>query len=287
MAGNDTLKDTIQQLEDGVKAVFKNGSNFMNYLHFLSNFHQYSFNNCILIMLQCPSASMVASFQSWKKLGGHVRKGEKGIKILVPIPYKYEKKKKIQDEDGTECCVVEEATGLSFRVGSVFDCQQVEGVELPEICRELTDNSAELQNAVERIINQNEDISYDPTLKQGGANGYYRLDTKQICLRQNMAAMQTLKTIIHEKAHSILHTAASKEKYTRAEAEVQAEAIAYVVCNRFGLNSSDYSFEYIASWANGRELKELRESLAVIEKTAKELIDWLASQTDLVMVDAD
>lgn len=172
-----------------------------------------------------------------------------------------------------------DAQGLTFRVGYVFDQQQVNG-ELPALVHELTDNPDILQKAVDRIVAENDYIDYDSNLKQGGANGYYRLDTKQICLRPDMAAMQTLKTIIHEKAHSLLHNSDSENKYTREEAEVQAESVAYCVCSAFGLDSSDYSFGYIAGWSNGRELKELKSSLAVIEKTAKELMQWLAAATD-------
>lgn len=283
----EQMKDILERLEAGVQEVFTS-DNYIRLLDIISKFHNYSLNNCILILMQCPEATRVASFATWKKIGHPVVKGSKGIKILVPIPYKYQKKEKSLDADGNEVSEIVDAQGLTFRIGHVFDASQVNG-ELPTLTHELTDDSPHLQKAVDRIIGENADISYDHSLKQGGANGYYRLDTKQICLRSNMAALQTLKTIIHEKAHSLLHNSDSKNKYTREEAEVQAESVAYVVCQTFGLNSSEYSFGYIAGWSNGKELKELRSSLAVIEKTAKELIQWLslwlATETDLDMVE--
>ena len=153
---------------------------------------------------------------------------------------------------------------------------------MPTLAHELTDDPDNLRKAVERIVAENENIDYDHDLKKGSANGYYRLDTKQIALRPDMSAAQTIKTIIHEKAHSLLHDSTSE--YTREEAEVQAESVAYCVCSAFGLDTSDYSFGYIAGWSSGKETKELKSSLAVIEKTASELMRWLASASDLQMV---
>lgn len=276
----DKIKEIMTQLEEGVASVFTS-ANYTRLLNMLGQFHNYSVNNCILILMQCPSASRVASYQTWKKLGYPVRKGEKGIKVLVPIPYTYQTEQKTVDEQGNPVVETVDAKGLTFKVGHVFDVSQVQG-EMPTLAHELEDDPEYLRQAVERIIAENESINYDHNLKKGGANGYYRLDTKQIALRPDMSASQTIKTIIHEKAHSLLHNSATD--YTREEAEVQAESIAYVVCNAFGLDTSDYSFGYIAGWSSGRETKELKSSLAVIEKTARELMRWLASASDLQMV---
>ena len=277
----DKVKEIMTQLEDGVAAVFTS-ENYIRLLNMLAQFHRYSYNNCILILMQCPTASRVASFQTWKKMGYPVKKGEKGIRILVPIPYTYQKQQKTVDDQGNPVVETVDAKGLSFRVGNVFDASQVTG-ELPELAQELTDDPAYLQEAVRRIVEENENINYDPSLKKGEANGYYRPDTQEIYLRSGMAAMQTLKTIIHEKAHSLLHGSDS-DKYTREEAEVQAESVAYVVASAFGFSVSNYSFGYIAGWSSSRETKELKSSLAVIEKTARELMNWLASSTDLELL---
>ena len=276
----DKMKEIMTQLEEGVASVFTS-ANYTRLLNMLGQFHNYSVNNCILILMQCPSASRAASYQTWKKLGYPVRKGEKGIKVLVPIPYIYQTEQKTVDEQGNPVTETVDAKGLTFKIGHVFDVGQVNG-EMPTLARELTDDPENLRQAVERIVAENENIDYDHNLKKGGANGYYRLDTKQIALRPDMSASQTIKTIIHEKAHSLLHNSATD--YTREEAEVQAESVAYCVCSAFGLDTSDYSFGYIAGWSNGRETKELKSSLAIIEKTARELMRWLASATDLQTV---
>ena len=272
-----SMQDVLKKLEDGVQAVFTS-ENYISFLKMMAQFHNYSYNNVILILTQCPTATRCASFQTWKKLGHPVKRGEKGIKVLVPIPYTYEKKQKTVDEDGNAIMETVDAKGLTFRIGHVFDAQQVDG-QLPSPCHELTDDSEELQAVVNRIINENDDISYDVTLQEGGANGYYRVDTKQICLRTGMAASQQFKTLAHERKHSILHCeeAVEKCKYTASEREVQAESVAFVVCNAFGVDSgTEYSFPYIATW-QGKDMNVLRSSLSVIEKTARELISWFAS----------
>lgn len=281
---SDKLQEVMAQLEEGISAVFTS-DNYIRLLNMLAQFHHYSVNNCILILMQCPTATRIASFRTWKKLGLSVKKGEKGIKVLVPIPYTYQRTQTTLDEYNQPITEVVEGKGLSFRVGHVFDASQVNG-QLPSLAMELTDDADYLQAAVERIVRESPDIHYDQELTRETANGYYRLDTKEIFLRPGMAAAQTLKTIIHEKAHSVLHYAGSEQR-TAEEREVQAESVAYCVASAFGLDTSDYSFGYIAGWSNGHETKELKSSLAVIEKTARELMSWLASSTDLTLIYAD
>jgi len=277
----DKMKQILMQLEDGVSGVFTS-ENYIRLLDFMGKFHNYSYNNCLLILSQCPHASKVASFQSWKRLGYPVKKGERGIKVLVPIPYTYEKERTIQDPKGT---IVEtlEMKGLSFRIGNVFDVSQVSG-EIPTLAKELQDNPEDLKKAVNQIISNNDNIKYDSKLSKEKANGYYQPATKEIYLRAKMSALQTFKTLIHEKAHSLLHNS-DPEKYTRSEAEVQAESIAYCVCSAFGQDTSAFSFGYIAGWSNGRELKELKSSLAIIEKTARELMNWIADSSELTLAE--
>lgn len=283
----EKMQEIMEQLEKGVADVFTS-DNYIRFLNIISQFHSYSLNNCVLILSQYPSASRVASFATWKKIGCSVQKGSKGIKILVPTPKKIVKEQTaIDDDDGNAIVETIEKKALYFKVGHVFDVSQVDG-EIPSLCEELKDNSEYLHNAVERIISQNSDINYDFNLKQGGANGYCRLDTKAIFLRAGMSDLQTLKTILHEKAHQLLHTSDS-EKYTREEKEVQAESCAYVALQHIQsstgiqLDSSSYTFPYVATWASGRELKELKSSLEVIKTTSEELIRWITSETDLQM----
>lgn len=284
-ARKEKMEEILQQLEKGVSEVFTS-ENYIRFLNILSQFHNYSLNNCILILQQFPSASRVASFATWKKIGCNVQKGSKGIKILVPTPKKYIKEQTSFDEEGNSITETIEKKILYFKIGYVFDRSQVDG-EIPSPCRELTDNSDYLHQAVEKIISQNSDIDFDYSLKPGGANGYCRLDTKEIFIRAGMSDLQTIKTILHEKAHQLLHTSASE--YTHEEKEVQVEASAYTVLQHISnstglqLDSSSYSFPYIATWATSRELKELRSSLEVIKKTSEELIRWITSETDLPM----
>ena len=280
-AKKESMQQIMDELEAGVASVFES-DNYVKLLDMMSQFHQYSLNNCILILSQCPSATRCASFATWKKLKMPVKKGEKGIKILVPIPYKYQKEQRSIDDDGNTVTEIVDASGTSFRIGHVFDKQQVNG-EFPELCHELTDDSEELHKAVDRIMTEQADIMYDSTLKEGDANGYFSLVTQDIHIRTGMSSSHTLRCIIHEKAHQLLHSDKASG-ITREEAECQAESVSYICSRSFGLDTSDYSFGYVAGWSNGKELKELKSSLAVIEKAARELMRWLASATDLEMV---
>lgn len=275
---NNKMKEIMEQLESGVADVFTS-EKYKRLLKMFAQFHNYSLNNCILIISQMPEASRCASFATWKRLGFVVKKGSKGIKVIVPIPYRYEREKEETDENGETVTVTETAEGLGFKVGNVFDVSQVSG-DFPKLAHELTDNSQEIQKAVDSVISQADNIFYDKKLIGNSANGYYSLADKTIHLRPDMSALQTFKTLVHEKAHSILH--ADKDcPYNRNEAEVQAESCAYTVCSALGLDVSDYSFGYIAGWSKGKELKELKSSLALIERTAKELLRWLENATDL------
>lgn len=283
----EEMQIVLQQLEDGVKNVFSS-DNYVKFLKMMSNFHNYSVNNCVLILNQFPTATRVASFQTWGKLGCNVKKGSKGIKILVPTPKKFIKEQTTIDDDGNSFTETIEKKVLYFKVGYVFDISQVDG-NIPSICEELKDNSELLHSIAEQIILQNDDINYDFELKQDGANGYCCLDTKEIFIRSGMSDLQTIKTILHEKAHQLLHAVGSAEKCSREYAEVQAEACAYVVLqylqNNTGirLDTSSYSFPYIATWSTGKDVKELVNSLEVIKNASQELIHWFTSEIDLLV----
>lgn len=281
------MDQALETLEKGVKGVFTS-ENYRNYLKFFSQFHNYSFNNVIMILMQYPTASKVASFRTWNKLGLKVKKGSKGIKVLVPIPYSYTKEEVVTDEfnnvrydkNGNKVVEETEVNGLTFRLGNVFDISQVEG-EIPTLTNELLDNPKQLEEAIEALIKTSSvPINYDYTLNSQTAYGYYSLIEKTIYLRPDLNSMHMFKTLIHEKAHSMLHNK-DQNKYTREEAEVQAESTAFVVCSCLGFDTSEYSFGYIASWSKNKELKELKESLKVIADTSNEILKWIEESTGL------
>lgn len=277
----------LETLEQGVKDVFTS-ENYLNYLKFFSQFHNYSFNNVIMILMQYPTASRVASLKTWNKLGLKVKRGSKGIKVLVPIKYSYTKEKVVTDEfnhvkrdlNGNEIIEEVEMSGLTFRLGNVFDISQVDG-EVPSLTYELQENPKCLKKAIYDLVKASSvPINYDYTLNSQTAYGYYSLSEKAIYLRPDLNSMHMFKTLIHEKAHSMLHNK-DQNKYTREEAEVQAESTAFVVCNCLGFDTNEYSFGYIASWSENKELKELKESLKVIADTSNEILKWIEESTGL------
>ena len=267
----EQLKEITDKLEQGIKDVFESGK-YADYLQAMSKFHRYSINNCLLIAMQCPAATMVAGYRKWQdEFGRQVKKGETAIRILAPMTRK--RKTVVQDEDGNER--EEEVKYTTYRAVPVFDISQTEGKELPNICRRLDgDDGAEL---IDRVIAaapvpvQYKDI-------EGSANGYYSRTEGLIAVRKDLSPMQTLKTLIHEVAHATLHCEDGVQAdANRGAKEVQAESVAYTVCNYFGIDTSEYSFGYVAAWSEGKELAELRESLEVIRTTAGAIIDSIAA----------
>lgn len=266
------IEEITNQLEEGVKNVFES-DNYRNYLDCMSKFYNYSVNNSILIFMQKPDASLVAGYQAWqKKFKRQVKKGEKAIKILAPIPHKF--KKEIENENGEK--EEKEISWTSFRAVNVFDVSQTDGEALPTIANELTDsvdNFSELYSKLEKLSPV--PVSYEAITS--GANGYFSHAEKRIALKEGMAEQQTIKTLVHEISHAILHdkeTGEEKEADRRTK-EVQAESVAYVVCNYLGLDTSDYSFGYVAGWSGCKEVKQLTASMEVIRKTASAIIEEL------------
>lgn len=273
------LTSALKKLEDGVVDMFSS-DRYKDYLRFFSHMHNYSFNNTILILSQYPTASNVASFQTWKSLKISVKKGEKAIKVLVPIPYC--KEIIIDDEDNSDDLEVIKVDKLSFKLGNVFDVKQTNG-ELPPLANELTDNPRELTKAIPILMRCNSvPTEFEESLRGKSANGYYHIVDNRIAIKPDMSSSQTFKTLIHENAHSILHT--KDTKYSRNEAEVQAESVAYIVCCALGLDTSNYSFGYIAGWSQDKSIAELRQSLVLIEQTSKSILKWIADNTELQLV---
>jgi len=282
---NDKTKELIEKLENGIQNLYSS-ENYTNYLKTMSKFHNYSINNSLLIALQNPSATCVAGFNSWKtNFKRTVNKGEKGIKILAPAPYKIklekqkidpESKKPLTDKNGNPITETVEVTKPCFRVVHVFDVSQTSGEPLPTLANEL---KADVEN-FENFYNILKKVSPFPVNEKNitsGANGYCDPANKEIAIRTGMSEAQTIKTCIHEIAHSILHANHEKMDKDKNTKEVEAESVAFVVSNHFGIETSDYSFGYIAGWSTDKELKELKSSLDTIQKTANKLITEIES----------
>ena len=266
----ERIRELTEKLEEGVKAVFES-DRYKEYLQCMSKFHNYSINNCLLIAAQYPAASAVAGYRSWQKnFGRQVKKGEKGIKILAPCKYKVETEEK--DENGDPKLM--ELTG--FRVVTVFDLAQTEGKELPSIgADELAGDVKDYEKIFKALVS----ISPVPVRFEeieGGAKGYYHDGEKRIALQSGMSEAQTIKTLLHEVSHATYHSREAMEEEApidRRHKETEADSIAFCVGSALGIvDSSDYTFPYLASWASGKETKELKDSLERIRAASDEMI---------------
>lgn len=272
MKKNTDVEAITKQLEQGVKDLFESGS-YAEYLEFMARFTDYSANNCLLIYLQKPDASLVAGYKAWQsKFNRQVKKGEKGIKILAPCPHKF--KKLVVDPEGNE--VETEVKYMTFRAISVFDISQTEGEDVPSICRMLDGEVEGFDDLLEKLKGLAPvPVGFEEI--KTGANGYFHPGEKRIAIKTGMSEVQTLKTLVHEIAHSKLHDQENGEEKDASgrTKEVQAESVAYTVLSFLGLDASEYSFGYIAGWSAGKECKELAASMEVIRRTAGEIIEGL------------
>ena len=295
MAESKTEKQKVQEitekLEQGIKELFES-EKYKTYLNTMSKFHNYSFNNTMLIAMQKPDATLVAGFKAWQKnFDRHVKKGEKGIRILAPAPYKIkEERDKIDpvtqelllDKDGNPQKEEVEITIPAFRAVSVFDVAQTDGKPIPELAaKELLSDVEGYQDMI-RAVEAISPVPIELEEIAGDSKGYYDREAKRIAVQENMSESQTLKTMIHEVAHSKLHSKEVEQdeqmRKDRNTKEVEAESVAYTVCQHFGVDTSDYSFGYIAGWSSGRDTKELRSSMDTIRRTASELITGIEEQ---------
>ena len=281
----DRIKAITDKLEAGIAALFQSET-YKAYLSTMSKFHNYSLNNTLLIAMQKPDATLVAGYQAWQKQHQrHVRKGEKGIQIIAPSPYKAKKEREVLDPttgrpkldaQGKPVKETVEVEYPAFRVATVFDVSQTEGKELPSLgVDELSgkvDGYSRLLTALKEICPV--PIGFEQI--ESGAKGYYHTTEHRIALQEGMSEMQTVKTLIHEMAHQKLHSHEKEkpreERLTARSKEVEVESVAYTVCQYFGIDTSDYSFGYIAGWSSGKETAELKESLGKIRDAASELI---------------
>ena len=295
MADNNTEKQRVQELTDkleqGLQDLF-NSDSYRNYLSTMSKFHNYSFNNTLLIAMQKSDATLVAGYKAWQKnFERHVNKGEKAIRILAPAPYKIkEERDKIDpltqelllDKDGNPQKEEVEITIPAFRAVSVFDLSQTDGKPIPELtAKELLSDVEGYQDMI-RAVEAISPVPIELEEIAGDSKGYYDREAKRIAVQENMSESQTLKTMIHEVAHSKLHSKEVEQdeqmRKDRNTKEVEAKSVAYTVCQHFGIDTSDYSFGYIAGWSSGRDTKELRSSMDTIRKTASELITGIEEQ---------
>lgn len=283
------IKEATEQLEAGIKEFFSSDK-FQEYLNVMSRFHSYSYSNSVMIAMQKPDATLLAGFSGWQKnFDRHVKAGERGIRIFAPVPVKtkVEREKKdpdtklpVLDENGDPVMETVEIKTPRFKIVTVFDVSQTDGKPLPSLgVDELTGNVEQFSQFFE-ALKRTSTVPIGFEELHDGSNGYYSPAEKRIAIREGMSEVQTVKTAIHELAHSRLHdfdrtkppTEAEKRK-DRNTREVEAESVAYVVCQHFGIDTSDYSFGYVATWSASRELPELKASLQTIRDAASSLID--------------
>ena len=281
----DRMKEITDKLETGIMDLFES-DRFQAYLDTMARFHNYSFNNTILIAMQ--GGQLVAGYNKWRdEFHRNVKKGEKGIKIFAPAPYKVKKEvpkldeqgQPVKDKDGNTVTEQKEIQVPAFKIVSVFDVSQTEGEPLPSLGVEELAGDVERYQDFFKALEQTSPVPMAFEDIPGGSHGYYHLTEKRIAIQENMSELQTLKTAIHEIAHAKLHAidpeAPAAEQQNRPDSrtrEVQAESVAYTVCQHYGLDTSDYSFGYVAGWSSGKDLKELRASLETLRATAHELI---------------
>ena len=289
----ERIKEITAGIEKGIQELFES-DRYRNYLTTMSRFHRYSLNNVMLIHAQKPDATLVAGFNKWKhSFGRHVMKGEKGIQILAPTPYKIKQEEQkldpdtklpLLDENGEPVTVEKEITIPMFKVVSVFDVSQTDGRPLPQISSTLTGDVAEYEVFLE-ALHRTSPVPISFQAMEPGMDGYFAPKKQKIFLREGMSQVQTICAAVHEIAHSKLHdyehmteladdgeTILVPGEKSRNTEEVEAESVSYAVCQYFGIETADNSFGYIASWSQGKELKELRASLETINKTSSELI---------------
>ena len=265
----EQVTEILDQLEKGVEELFES-DRFKEYLTCMSKFHNYSFNNTLLIAMQKPDATLIAGFNAWKdKHGRMVKKGEKGIRILAPYKYAVEAQ---PEHEGDEPKIIER-TG--FKPTYVFDISQTEGKELPSIAVNELSGDVNDYNKLFRALRIICPVPVDFEDIEGGSKGYFSDSENSIAIKKGMSQVQTIKTLVHETAHAMLHSSAAEDKdnpVDRRTKEVEAESIAFTVCKRYGLDTEDYSFGYIAGWSSGKDTKELKASLERIKDTADKMI---------------
>lgn len=288
------MDSIMQNLETGVAELFTS-ERYQEYLKTMSKFHNYSFNNTLLIAMQRPDATLVTGYRNWQSMGRQVKKGEKGITIIAPAPIKRKKEQAVLDQDqkpvigsdGKPKTEEVEVTLPCFKAITVFDIEQTTGEPIQILAPEILTAAVEDFDLFLQAIQEISPVPIRFDAIEGSANGYYHNLDKEIVIKKDMSQSQTLKTAIHETAHARLHDKEIMESQgiekDRLTKEVEAESVAYCVCSAFELDTSEYSFPYIAGWSSGKEMKELKASMDVIRKTVGEMIDELTEKIEMML----
>ena len=289
------MDEIMEKLQQGIQEMFQS-DRYKEYLHFVSSLPQYSFNNSVLIASQRPDATLISGYKAWTKYGRHVKRGEKGIKIIAPMPKKTEKLVEKKDPvtgktllDANGKPVMENVVIPQYRVVTVFDVSQTEGKELPTLDVQTLKGSVprfeDLMAAIRRIS----PVPISIEKMEMEANGYYHHLEKRIVVKDGMSEAQTMKTALHETAHALLHDRdlLKQQSITKTsnEREVEAESVAYMVCDHFGLDTSSYTFGYVTSWMSSQSMEELRSSVDLIKNTASRMIQGM--ETELLEIIKD
>lgn len=287
----DQLKEITDKLKQGVAEVFSSDK-YKQFLDTMAKFPRYSVNNNILIMMQKPDAQICQSFTGWKEMGRFVKKGEKGIKIIAPSPYTIQREQNKLDEsgrpmldhDGEPIMENVEIKINAFKVVSTFDVSQTDGKELPSLGVDELMGKVDGYGTFFEALKQNCPVPMKFEDIPGGAKGYYSQTEKRIAIQEGMSEVQTVKTAIHEMAHQKLHAIELGNKdLNRNSKEVEAESVAYTVCQHYGIDTSDYSFSYVAGWSEGKEMPELKASLDTIRRAASEMISSIDEKMEELM----
>lgn len=283
----EKVQKLTDQLETGITELF-NSEQYAAYLSTMSKFHRYSFGNILLILLQCPGASQVAGYGDWKKnFGRQVKRGERGITILAPCPYRRREEVEETAPDGSTATTIQLVQRVGFRTVTVFDVSQTEGKPLSELVHKLTGDVADYERMTEAICALS---PYPINIEafSGAAYGCCNFVEQRILVQPDMSQVQTIKTMIHEVSHAKLHAPIEDgdgetppQRKRRFVREMEAESVAYVVCQHFGIDTADYSFGYVAGWSHGKNLSQLKASLELIRNTAAELIDGIDPPKEL------
>lgn len=288
------MDSIMQNLETGIAELFTS-ERYQEYLKTMSKFHNYSFNNTLLIAMQRPDATLVTGYRNWQSMGRQVKKGEKGITIIAPAPIKRKKEQTVLDQDqkpvigpdGKPKTEEVEITLPCFKAITVFDIEQTTGEPIQTLAPEILTAAVEDFDLFLQAIREISPVPIRFDAIEGSANGYYHNLNKEIVIKKDMSQSQTLKTAIHETAHARLHDREIMESQgiekDRLTKEVEAESVAYCVCSAFELDTSEYSFPYIAGWSSGKEMRELKSSMDVIRKTAGEMVDELIEKIEMML----
>lgn len=280
----EKLKELTDRLQDGVKAV-RDSEEYKKLLSVMAKFPHYSLNNCMLIAMQRPDATLCQGFDGWKRMGRHVKKGEKGIKIIAPAPYTVQKEvdklggdgKPVIDSDGEPVKETKEYQVMAFKAETTFDVSQTEGKELPKIGVDELKGEVDRYDLMMGVLKELSPVPIDFEDIKSGAKGYYHTIEKRIAIQKDMSELQTIKTCLHEITHAMLHADATAE-ISKNRKELEAEGVAHVVLKYMNYDTDSYSLPYLSGYTTDKDMKELKDSLNTIRRTSSKIITKIESE---------